>query len=39
MCIIHSEEHTLGDSAVHMNALLLGSAAVSPAIVPKHNTC
>lgn len=39
VCIIHSEEHTLGDSAVQMNALLLGSAAVSPAIVPKHGTC
>ncbi len=37
--IIHSEEHTLGDSAVQMNSLLLRSAAVSPAIVPKHGTC
>lgn len=36
VCIIHSEEHTLGDSAVQMNALLLRSA---PAIVPKRRTC
>lgn len=39
VCIIHSEERTLGDSAVQMNSLLLRSAAVSPAIVPKLRTC